>query len=305
MGVRDRLGKHDDDRVATDLRTAPANLSMCVQHHAVRLRLALREPGLAGKALVRRSRVVPALGELLTRDPTNQPAVSGEFVVHSLEKISGGSVRPPAAGKRPTIDAGGHKADDMRFHANLVLLRVRSAGTAGCLKVTFLNSVLLVAHLFQPVDVLSIERFLNRDVRHRVCRRGAVPVLQARWKPHDVPWSHLLYGSALALNPSLFRDDDQRLAQRMRVPGSPCARFKGDLAGAYPRGSGRLKQRVHPNGPREPVRRAFRRRTRTVSLDVDIHVSVSPFSRRSLRNEAARPDRECEPAYDGSNRGSP
>src|SRR5215218_1857584 len=139
MGVRDRLGKHDHDRVATDVRTAPANLSMCVQHNAVRLRIASREPGLAGKALLRRSRVVPAFGELLTRDPTNQPAVSGKLVVHALEKISGRPARPPAAGKRPTIDAGGHKADDMRFHANLVLLKVRSAGPAGCFKVTLLK----------------------------------------------------------------------------------------------------------------------------------------------------------------------
>src|SRR4051812_12581830 len=141
---------------------------MCVQHDAVRLRLALREPGFPGKALVRRSRVVPALGELLTRDTTNQPAVSGEFVVHSLEKISGGSARPPAAGKRPTIDAGRHKADDMRFHAKLVLLKVGSAGPASWFKVTFLNSVLLIAYLLHPIDVLSIERFLNRDMRHRV-----------------------------------------------------------------------------------------------------------------------------------------
>src|SRR5262245_37633407 len=41
------------------------------------------------------------------------------------------------------------------------------------------GAVLFVAHLFQPVDGLSIKLFLNRDVRHRRCRRRAMPVLLA------------------------------------------------------------------------------------------------------------------------------
>src|SRR5712671_2412680 len=106
MGVRHRLGKHDHDRVAADVRTAPADLAVGVQHHAVRLHITLREPRLAGKALPRRGRVGLAFGELLTRDAANQPGVTGKFVVHALEEIPGRSLGPPAAGKRPTVDAG-------------------------------------------------------------------------------------------------------------------------------------------------------------------------------------------------------
>src|SRR6266404_5550526 len=108
-------------RVAADVRTAPADLAVGVQHHAVRLHIALREPRLAGKALPRRGRVGLAFGELLTRDAANQPGVTGKFVVHALEEIPGRSLRPPASGKRPTVDAGCREADDMRFHAKLLI----------------------------------------------------------------------------------------------------------------------------------------------------------------------------------------
>src|SRR6266481_6958873 len=37
-------------------------------------------------------------------------------------------------------------------------------------------TVLLVADLFHPIDILAVERFRNGDMRHRGCRCRAVPV---------------------------------------------------------------------------------------------------------------------------------
>src|SRR5882757_2823431 len=123
--VRDRLGKHDHDRIAADVRTAPADFAVGVEYHAVRVCIAPREPGLTGKALPRRCRVGCAFGELLTCDAADQPGVAGEVVVHALEEIPGRSLGPPAAGERSTVDARGHEADDMRFHAKLLILTYR------------------------------------------------------------------------------------------------------------------------------------------------------------------------------------
>ena len=40
MSVCDPLGKHDHDRIAADVRTAPADFAVGVEHHTVRLRVA-------------------------------------------------------------------------------------------------------------------------------------------------------------------------------------------------------------------------------------------------------------------------
>src|SRR3954452_7324129 len=93
-------------------------------------------------------------------------------------------------------------------------------------------SVLLVGDLLHPVDVLAVEGFLNGDVAHSGGRRRAVPVLQPRRKPHNIAGPHLLDGAAVALHPSQSRGDDQRLSERMRMPGGPGTRLEGDLAGA-------------------------------------------------------------------------
>src|SRR4051812_25151216 len=93
-------------------------------------------------------------------------------------------------------------------------------------------SVLLVGDLLHPVDVLAVEGFLNGNVGHSSCRRGAVPVLQPGRKPHNIAGPHLLDGAAVALHPSQSRCDDQRLPERMRMPSSPGTRLEGDMAGA-------------------------------------------------------------------------
>src|SRR2546427_147200 len=81
------------------------------------------------------------------------------------------------------------------------------------------SSVLLVGDVFEPIDGLAIEVLLHGDVCHRRCWRRAMPVLFARRKPHDVARANLFNGSAPPLDASGPGGHDQRLAERMGVPG--------------------------------------------------------------------------------------
>src|SRR5438552_1069275 len=63
-------------------------------------------------------------------------------------------------------------------------------------------AVLFVADLLKPVHDLAFELFLNRDVRHRVGRRSAVPMLQARRKPDHIAGTNFLDRTSLALHPT-------------------------------------------------------------------------------------------------------
>ena len=96
---------------------------------------------------------------------------------------------------------------------------------------SFPHAILLVADLLHPVDHLAVELFLNGDVGHGRGRRGAMPVLLAGREPDHVAGPDLLDRAALALHPAAAGRDDQRLPERMRVPGSASARLERD-AGA-------------------------------------------------------------------------
>src|ERR1700742_1596547 len=84
------------------------------------------------------------------------------------------------------------------------------------------SSILLVRHFFHPIDDFTVERFLNGNVCHRGCGRGAMPMLLVRRKPDHVAWPDFFDRSALALRPSQTRRDDQRLTQWMRMPSGAC-----------------------------------------------------------------------------------
>src|SRR5277367_5526383 len=94
-------------------------------------------------------------------------------------------------------------------------------------------SVLAVVDLFHPVDVLAVQRFLNGDVRHRCGRRRSMPVLLARRKPDHITRTDLFDRLAFTLNPAEAGDDDQCLAQRMRMPSRACTRLERDTGAAH------------------------------------------------------------------------
>ena len=79
-------------------------------------------------------------------------------------------------------------------------------------------AVLLVADLFHPIDDLTVERFLNGDMRHGRGRRSTMPMLLARRDRDDIAGMDLLDRTALALRPTATGGDDQRLPERMGVP---------------------------------------------------------------------------------------
>src|SRR3982074_3070880 len=93
-------------------------------------------------------------------------------------------------------------------------------------------AILLVADLLHPIDRFAVEGFLNGHVRHRGRGGCPVPMLLAGRKPHDVPWPDFLDGPALALGAAQARRHDQRLTERMRVPGGSRARLARDARAA-------------------------------------------------------------------------
>ena len=70
--------------------------------------------------------------------------------------------------------------------------------------------------------------------------RGAVPMVFAGREPDDVAGADFLDGSALALRAAAAGGDDQRLAERVGVPGGAGAGLEGD-EGAWRRGPGRAR----------------------------------------------------------------
>jgi len=92
------------------------------------------------------------------------------------------------------------------------------------------SSRLLVGYVLHPFNSLAIQLFRNRDVRHRGRWRRAVPMLFTRRDPHDIARADLVSWPAPSLNRSDARDDDQRLAERVRVPRRACTGSKVTVA---------------------------------------------------------------------------
>src|SRR5665213_356450 len=146
-----------------------------------------------------------------------------------------------------------------------------------------LPAVLLGGDVIQPVDVLSVEFFLDRYVRHRRGRRSAVPMLFIGGKPHHVAGVDFLYRSALALNAADAGGDYQGLSERMGVPCRAGTRLKGDAPGRCARGFGRCKKWIDAYRAGEPFWRSPSRRLRADALDLHWILSFQATSRLSRR----------------------
>src|SRR5881275_1888951 len=119
--------------------------------------------------------------------------------------------------------------------------------------------VLVITDLFHPIDVLAVECFGDRDMRHRGNRSGAVPMLLARRKPDDVARPHFLDRCALALNPPETRGDNERLPERMGMPGGARTRLESHVSAGRARRFLRTKQGVDAHRAGEILGRSFGR----------------------------------------------
>ena len=116
--------------------------------------------------------------------------------------------------------------------------------------------VLVIADLFHPVDVLAVNRFLDRDVNDRRGWRRTVPMLEAGRKPHHVSGADLLNSSTFTLHPAETGGDDQGLSERVGVPRRPGTGLEGNAAGSHASWFGRLEERIDPDRAGGPFRQA-------------------------------------------------
>src|SRR6266404_3813715 len=143
--------------------------------------------------------------------------------------------------------------------------------------------VLLVADVFHPLNHFSVQSLLNGDMRHRRRRTCAMPVFFARRKPDHIARSNFFDRSAFALRPTKARRDDQRLTERMRMPGSAGTRFERDARATNTCRIRRLEQRINAHTAGKPISRSLARRLRSGSFYFHISFSTpsSAFQRFS------------------------
>src|SRR5262245_3174582 len=105
-------------------------------------------------------------------------------------------------------------------------------------------------------------------------------MLFAGRKPDHVTGPDFLDWPAFALSPAAAGRDDQRLAERMRVPRRARARLESDAGAGDACRVGRLEQRIDAHRAGEIVGGSFAGRLRTASFYVHRFLS---FFRRRLR----------------------
>src|SRR4051794_3825810 len=115
--------------------------------------------------------------------------------------------------------------------------------------------VLFVADLLHPVDDLAVQCFLNRDVRHRSGRRDAVPVLLTWWTPDHISRPDYSHRAAPALHEPAARRDNERLAERVRMPIAARAGLERDVGAARACRRRRNEERVYTYSAGEMLRR--------------------------------------------------
>src|SRR5215218_1607130 len=90
------------------------------------------------------------------------------------------------------------------------------------------GKVFIVRDVLHPGYGRAVQRLLDSDVGHGAGRRGAVPVLPVGRTPELVASVEFELRAAFDLRPANAFGDDQRLAERVLVPGGTRARLKMD-----------------------------------------------------------------------------
>ena len=92
-----------------------------------------------------------------------------------------------------------------------------------------LPMVLFIANLFHPVCGLSVELFLNGDVRQTRRCRGSMPVFYPRRNPDNITLPNFFDWTAPLLNPAGASRHDQYLTERVGVPCRAGSRLKRNV----------------------------------------------------------------------------
>src|SRR4029079_10819862 len=90
----------------------------------------------------------------------------------------------------------------------------------------------------------------------------------------DVAGPDFLDGTALALSPTTAGGDDQRLTERVRVPGGAGPRLECDAGSSNTRRVGGIEQPVDPDGAGKIILRTLFGRARADSFDVHVKFLV-------------------------------
>ena len=96
-----------------------------------------------------------------------------------------------------------------------------------------LSAILLVTHLFHPVEDFALELFLDGYVRHGRGGRSTMPVLLAGREPHHVARPDLFNRPAPALRPAAAGRHNQMLTKRVGMPCGPSTRLESNAGALY------------------------------------------------------------------------
>lgn len=99
--------------------------------------------------------------------------------------------------------------------------------------------------MFHPLSSFAIQPLHNGDVGHGSDWRSAMPVFLPWRSPDHVSRANFLNPATPLLNSAVASRDDQRLAQRVGVPGAPGAGLEGYTGCLDARWIGRLDQGVN------------------------------------------------------------
>jgi hypothetical protein len=98
-------------------------------------------------------------------------------------------------------------------------------------------------------------------------------MLLVRLEPDDISRTNLFFGSTFSLDPTKTGNYDQRLTERVRVPGRTRAWLKSDASSGHSRRLRGLEQGINPHIASEPIFRSFTGWPRSISCDFHVQLS--------------------------------